>query len=166
MACTKYANVTTTAATPAVPIRFATTTANTSPATFATTDSGATTRVDAQVVVVPRQQREPAVVTDPPAVLGRLPALRRVGAHGVHVREGVGHVARQPYHDASRASTSACLRRMSGATTAPVSAMVPSSTPTSSGSYCQSTTDAKASGTTLATIWNDSVSTKSSYSDA
>ena len=69
-------------------------------------------------------------------------------------------------HDASRASTSACLRRMSGATTTPVSAMTPSSTPTSSGSYCQSTTDAKASGTRFATIWNDSVSTKSSYSDA
>ena len=69
-------------------------------------------------------------------------------------------------HDASRASTSACLRRISGVTAAPESAMAPSSTPTSRGSYCQSTTDANANGTTFATIWNDSVSTKSSYSEA
>jgi hypothetical protein len=44
--------------------------------------------------------------------------------------------------------------------------MLPSSTTTSRGSYCQSTTDANANGTRFATIWNASVSTKSSYSDA
>jgi hypothetical protein len=68
--------------------------------------------------------------------------------------------------DASRSSTSACLRRMSGVTATPVSAMIPSSTTTSSGSYCQSTTEANTSGTRFATMWNARVSTKSSYSDA
>ena len=63
---------------------------------------------------------------------------------------------------ASRWSTSFCRRRTSGATTNPVTAIRPSSTTTSIGSYCHSTTDANMSGTTFATIENATVSTNSS----
>ena len=52
-------------------------------------------RVDAQVVVVPRQQGELAVVAHPPPVLGGLPAFGGVGADGIHVGERVGDVPRQ-----------------------------------------------------------------------
>ena len=69
-------------------------------------------------------------------------------------------------HAASRASTSACRRRISGATASALTAIMPSRTRTRRGSNCHSTTDAKASGRTFATMRNASTSTKSSYCEA
>ena len=63
---------------------------------------------------------------------------------------------------ASRWSTIRCRRRIRGTTIAAVAAIIPASTTTSSGSYCQSTAPAKINGTTLATTENASVSTNSS----
>ena len=63
-------------------------------------------------------------------------------------------------HAASRACTSSCRRRTSGSTAAVLSTIIPSMTATSSGSNCQSTTDANTSGSALATIRKASTSKK------
>ena len=70
------------------------------------------------------------------------------------------------FHAASRASTIACLRRISGVTASTLRASIPNRTSTSSGSKRHSTTAANPSGSTFPMIWKASVSTKSSYCDA
>ncbi len=67
---------------------------------------------------------------------------------------------------ASRWSTRAWRRRMSGSTRTAASAISVSRTTTSSGSYCHSTTEPNSSGTRLPTTEKVIVSTKSSKREA